>query len=86
MAEKIELLLEKELLEELERVRSRTGESRSAMIRRALEMLLESERRRERVADSIEGYHRRPESEKTVAVAFDRTRAAWSTLDDEEDW
>lgn len=78
--------LDEDLLAEIERVRKRTGESRSALIRRALEMLLESERRRQRLTDYIEGYQRHPESEAAVAVAFDRTRAAWSTLEDGDDW
>jgi len=86
MTEKIAMSLDEQLLEEIERVRGRTGESRSALIRRALDMLLETERRRQRISEYVEGYRRRPEPEKMVAAAFDQTRAAWSMLEDGDDW
>lgn len=78
--------LDEELLEEIELVRRRTGESRSALIRRALGMLLETERRRKRISEYVEGYRRRPEPDEAVAAAFDQTRAAWSMLEDGDDW
>jgi len=86
VAEKIAISLGETLLNELEALRKRTGESRSALIRRALDQLLATERRREQVAAYVDGYRRQPESEASVAAALAQTQTAWATIDDGEDW
>ena len=52
-----------ELLERVERLRRRTGESRSAVFRRALELLLHRLDHFEAIREYVEAYELHPESE-----------------------
>lgn len=78
--------LDDELLVEIERVRGRTGESRSALIRRALEQLLDRERLQQQAREYRARYRSRPESAPDVAAALAQTQAAWATLEEGEAW
>lgn len=68
-SEKIAITLPKEILNALERCRTETGESRSALIALAVERLLRERQKDRLVRRYVEGYHRRPESEEEVLAA-----------------
>lgn len=67
-AEKIAISLDPELLARAERLRRQTGESRSAIVQRALRELVRAEEREEQVAEYVEAYRRLPESAKEIAA------------------
>jgi len=66
-AEKVAISLDPELLARAERLRKETGESRSALVGRALRELLRAEERDRRVAEYVEAYRRVPETSREVA-------------------
>lgn len=66
---KITISLPTPLFRQMERLRRVSGESRSAFIRRAIELSLKSREQRQLVARYLEGYRRQPETEKEVAAA-----------------
>lgn len=70
-AEKIAISVDRTLLRRAERLRARTGESRSAVIARALRTLLSLEERQRQVAEYVDGYRRQPET----PVDVERARA-----------
>jgi len=61
---KIAISLPEELLERMERERTARSESRSAFIRRAIELLFVRQSHTERVAEYVAGYQRHPEGEE----------------------
>lgn len=67
---KVAVSISPEALAAAERLRQRTGESRSAVFERALQGLMAIERRAERSRRYVDGYRRRPESRTDVAVAL----------------
>ncbi len=73
---KIACSLDATLLASAERLRARTGESRSALIARALSGLLAEQERRARVQGYLEGYRAHPESTAEVARARKTARLA----------
>jgi len=66
---KIAVSLPGGLLREVEAERARTGESRSAVVQRALGLLLSEKDRRRRLRAYVDGYRACPESEDEVAAA-----------------
>lgn len=75
--EKVAVTIERSVLAEVEALRERTGESRSAVVARALRSLLREEERRSQVREYVEAYRRIPE---TPAEAERITRVAAETL------
>ena len=63
-AEKVAISLPPELLARVEQWRARTGESRSAVVRRALELLLRRLDHFEAVREYVEAYEVHPETEE----------------------
>lgn len=66
---KVAISLPSDVLTELERLRSETGESRSALVQRAIRQLIRDRRREERISRYIEGYRQRPESPAEIEAA-----------------
>jgi hypothetical protein len=66
---KIAFSLDARLLDRVERVRARTGESRSALIARALVAVTEEEARRQDILQYVEAYRRQPETPAEVTMA-----------------
>lgn len=79
-AEKVAISLDRALLRRAERLRASTGESRSAVIARALRGLLAQEERLRRVAEYVEAYRRQPESAADVETARAQARKALRAL------
>jgi metal-responsive CopG/Arc/MetJ family transcriptional regulator len=78
---KIACSIDSALLASAERLRARTGESRSALIARALSGLLAEQAHRARVQAYVEGYRARPESAAEVARARKTSRAALARVE-----
>ena len=53
----------------MERLRAQTSETRSGIVRRALEVLLRDLALTERVCEYVEGYNRQPETGDEVVAA-----------------
>lgn len=66
---KVAFSLDPEVLASVERLRLRTGESRSAVIGRAIKLLTESELRAAQIERYVQSYREQPEAPKDVAVA-----------------
>lgn len=81
-AKKIAISLPADLVAELERIMKKTGESRSAVIRRSIEFALKRKEMDSQVRRYMEGYLKYPETdeEKNIVKA-----TALKTLD-EEPW
>ena len=78
-AAKIAVSLDPDLLHRAERVRRRTGESRSALVSRALRVLTDEAERAQRVAEYVRGYREHPETAEEIAsirAAAQRSLAA----------
>ena len=60
---KIAISLREDLLEDVERERRASGETRSEFFRRAVEALLRREREREAIEQYIQGYLQYPETQ-----------------------
>ena len=65
---KIAISLPDEVLEDVERERKATGESRSQFLRRAVHALLSHLREREAVERYVRGYQACPEMEEDIAL------------------
>ena len=66
---KIAISLPKPLIRLVEKERKRTGETRSAFVRRALRRLLEEKEHLLQVSEYVEGYNEQPETEEEIAAA-----------------
>jgi metal-responsive CopG/Arc/MetJ family transcriptional regulator len=84
-AEKVAVSLDSELLARAERLRKQTGESRSALVARALRALLRASERERLVAEYVEAYRQEPETLAEVAGARRLARRALASVawDDE---
>ena len=82
---KVAVSIDRSLLARAERLRSVTGESRSALVSRAVRLLLRDETRARDVEDYVEAYRRVPESQVDGRVARELARRAFTSLpwDDE---
>ena len=67
---KVAISLPASLLKEVERLRRETGESRSAVIRRSLELLLGRAQHAEMVREYVGGYLAHPEGRSEVDAAM----------------
>lgn len=79
---KIAISLPEEVLTAVEREREGSGESRSQIFRRAVELLLLQRKEREMSEQYIRAYQQAPETQEEVAAA----RRAASTILAEEPW
>jgi metal-responsive CopG/Arc/MetJ family transcriptional regulator len=79
---KIAISLPQEVLTAVEKEREGSGESRSQIFRRAVELLLRQRKDRELSEQYIHAYQQVPETEEEVAAA----RRAASTILAEEPW
>ena len=82
VTKKITISLDERVLEQLERLRATTHEARSAVIARAVRMLLQRQEHEERVQAYVDAYRRQPESEADLAAADELaldtlSRVAW---------
>ena len=68
-AAKVAISLPTALLERLEALRARTGETRSAVVRRALELLLHRLDHFEAVREYVEGYRLHPETDDDLRIS-----------------
>jgi len=78
---KISISLPDEVLRRADRERRESGESRSELFRRALEVLFREQRREAAINRYVDGYVAEPETEYEVSAAEASGRAVW-----EEDW
>jgi metal-responsive CopG/Arc/MetJ family transcriptional regulator len=67
--EKIAISLPRGLLRKLERSRKKTGETRSAFIRRSLERAFEIGEKEKKIQAYMEGYKKHPETAEEVTEA-----------------
>ena len=79
---KIAVSLSSTLLERVERARHETGETRSAFVRRAVELALLADKEKALRARYLEGYRKHPETTKEVRAA----EASAARLLAEEPW
>lgn len=82
---KIAVSIDPELLRQVERVRERRGESRSAFVSRALRELTREAARARRVREYVQAYRDLPETADDVAAARASAKRAVAALlwDDE---
>ena len=82
---KVAISIDRTLLARAERLRSETGESRSALLSRAVRQLLRDETRARDVERYVEAYRRVPESRVERQVAGKLARRSFASLpwDDE---
>jgi metal-responsive CopG/Arc/MetJ family transcriptional regulator len=71
---KIAVTLPSNMARDVEKLRKKTGETRSATVQRALRLLLESADLQQRVRQYVDGYRQLPESDREVAAAEARAR------------
>ncbi|MBC7792354.1 MAG: hypothetical protein H7Z43_01495 [Clostridia bacterium] len=79
---KIAISIDARLLKRAEHLRARTGETRSALINRALSMLTGNDEHERRLTEYVEAYRRMPETRaelEAVRIAAKRSlaRVAW---------
>ncbi|MFC1934330.1 ribbon-helix-helix protein, CopG family [Chloroflexota bacterium] len=79
---KIAISLPEEVLTAVEKEREESGESRSQIFRRAVELLLRQEKEREMSEQYVQAYQKTPETMEEVTAA----RSAASTILAEEPW
>ncbi len=79
---KIAISIPKEVLAAVERERQESGESRSQIFRRAVDLLLRQQREREMSEKYMRAYQQIPETKEEVTAA----RRAASTILAEEPW
>ena len=79
---KVAISLTANLMEEMERARRETGETRSAFVRRAVEIALRINKNENLGAKYQEGYRRQPETEEEVFAA----EASAADLLSQEPW
>jgi metal-responsive CopG/Arc/MetJ family transcriptional regulator len=63
---KIAISISSDLLDDVERVRRTTGETRSAVVARAVRLLVDADKRRAQIAEYVEAYRRHPETAAEV--------------------
>lgn len=80
---KISISLPDDVLARADRERKTSGESRSELFRRALEVLFRQQQREAAVRHYVEGYVAEPETPYEIAAAESAARAVWG---DEEEW
>ena len=80
-AEKVAISLDRALLDRAEKLRQTTGESRSALVGRALRALLHTEAKARRVAEYVDGYRRLPETPREIDVARKLARRSAANVD-----
>ena len=68
-AEKVAISLPARLLRDIDRLRKKTGESRSAVFRRAAHTLIADQEHASRIREYIEGYRNYPETAAEVQEA-----------------
>jgi len=78
--EKVAVTVDREVLGAAERLRQKTGESRSALVNRALHLLVSDDARRAQVAQYVQGYREHPETDDDVAVARELAAATLKAL------
>lgn len=78
---KIAVSLATDLLRRVERVREQTGESRSALVCRALRRLTREDAHARRVAQYVQAYRDHPETAAEVAAARASAKRALAALD-----
>ena len=83
-AEKIAVSMEADLLARAERLRGITGETRSALVSRALRRLLQSEAQATKVREYLEAYRRCPETSVDERNARNLTSRSLANLPWEE--
>jgi metal-responsive CopG/Arc/MetJ family transcriptional regulator len=74
-AVRIAISLPPEILEAAERERQASGETRSEFFRRAVELLLHGERRRQATEQYIRAYQEQPETDDEVAAIHQASSA-----------
>ncbi len=79
-AEKIGVSLDGDLLAQAERLRKATGETRSALLGRALRQLLQIEAREREIERYVEAYRAVPESPRQVTEARKLARRSIAQL------
>jgi metal-responsive CopG/Arc/MetJ family transcriptional regulator len=79
---KVAISLPTETLKAVERERAASGESRSQIIRRAIEVLLREKKEREKTENYIRGYREMPETKEEI----DAARHSASVILAEEPW
>jgi metal-responsive CopG/Arc/MetJ family transcriptional regulator len=77
---KIAISLDEALLARVSRVQRATGESRSAVVGRALRQFVAEDERRALVEEYVAAYRRTPESTEDVATAREMARRALAHL------
>jgi metal-responsive CopG/Arc/MetJ family transcriptional regulator len=84
-SEKVAISLDREIFEQAEQVRKASGETRSALVARALRQLLRDESQTRAVAEYVEAYRRFPETttDERRARALARKSVAALAWDDE---
>jgi metal-responsive CopG/Arc/MetJ family transcriptional regulator len=84
VADKIAISIDHELLEQLETLRRKTKESRSAVLARAARMLLRTEERRLEVDQYLEAYRAHPETNEELAWAAALAATSLSSVEWDE--
>lgn len=77
---KVAISLERELFRRAERLRATTGESRSALIGRALRNVLQAEADKRNVEEYVAAYRRIPDGSRDVTLARRTARRALASL------
>ena len=77
---KVAISIERELFRRAERLRATTGESRSALIGRALRQVLQAETHAKNVEQYVEAYRRTPDGRRDVSIARQMARRALEAL------
>lgn len=67
--EKVAISLPINLVQKIEQIRKKTGESRSAFIRRSLERSFRENEKQAKIRAYIDGYEKHPETEDEIADA-----------------
>ena len=82
LSEKLAISLPRSLLDQVEKFRKKSGESRSSLIQRAIRLFLESHIRRSKIQQYVTGYSTQPETAEEIRAA----EAAAAYLLSEEPW
>ncbi len=80
-AHKVAISLDRDLLKEAERLRKTTGESRSALMARALRELLQVEEERRLASEYVAAYRRFPETGEDECAARDLARRSMDQVE-----
>lgn len=80
VSEKVAISLDRELLGRAERLRATTGETRSALVARALLQLVQQESSARRIEEYVDAYKRIPETPADVRAARALARRSISKL------